>query len=457
MTRNPEFVRNLWLIHRPIWLALSPLMLGGIFLAMFALNDAGGVERIGAHQRWETLAFGLFAMVTIVFGASNVFGTIAIELKDQTWDGQRMSAIPPWSMAWGKLFGSTALAWYGGFVCIALYATAAHSQSIPLADIVRNISVWILAGIIAQAALLLAALVSLLKAPMAKREQGAAIAASIMIVPGYFIVPTLWIVLQPELGITWFGWWIGALNLLILSAAAFAAWAIVGVYFAMRREFQYANGPLPWLAFAIFCVVYVAGFERGYGDPLPLLSGGRRTLDGLATLYVSVVLLYVIALAEPLSWQTVRRVGRSFEGRLWKEVLNDTPRAISTLVLLAVVVCWLIVAGDASRWPVFFGRQVTDEVLVAVLLFAARDVGLIILLSIAPSSKNSDVMAIGCLLVLNGVLPVTAHQIADPLLPLFWPVPTGSILTTIGPALLQVAAVYFVLARRVRGIHLEKL
>lgn len=33
------------------------------------------------------------------------------EIADRTWDFQRLSALTPWSMTWGKLLGASSLAW----------------------------------------------------------------------------------------------------------------------------------------------------------------------------------------------------------------------------------------------------------------------------------------------------------------------------------------------------------
>lgn len=455
--KNPELVRNLWLVHSPIWLAILPFLLAVAFLVMVAALTMGGPEATADRPAWEVGAFGLFAIVTILYGSGLALNTINAEVRGHTWDGQRMSAIPPWSMAWGKLFGSTALAWYGGLICILLYAYFAHLQSIPVADVFKNIVVWILAAVIAQSATMLSFLVGLLRAPIAKREQGISMGTFVAIPLGYLAVPLLWVNLPQGHDISWLGWQIGTLDFLVVTAAAYAAWALTGLYFAMRREFQYINSPLAWLGFAIFTIVYVAGFERGAGDPLMLLTGGFRTLNVLLPLYAGAFLLYVIALAEPTDWRAARRIGRSFARRDWREIFDQMPRAVYTLALLAAVVGGLVIAGDESHWPVIAGRKVTEDVLIAALLFAARDIGLILLLAMTFSLKSSELLALGYLIVVHGILPASAHLFADPLLPLFWPVPNDSALFTVGPALMQVVAVYVVLGRRIRSIHLERL
>jgi hypothetical protein len=304
---------------------------------------------------------------------------------------------------------------------------------------------------------MLYALISLLKAPMTERQRGFSIVALQFIYLGSCALPVIWIYLPVGQSASWFGWQIDVLDFLALTAGAYAAWAVAALYFAMRREFQYTNSPLPWLGFAAFAILYAAGFEPGAGDPLTLLSRGRLAIDGLLPVYIGAFLLYAIALLEHTDWQSVRRIGRSLERREWKAIFDLTPRAILTLALLAGVVCVFVVGGDDSQWPVIGGREVTDDALIAALLFAARDMAVILLLGIAFSSNYSEVVALGYLVVVHGILPVAVYLLANPLLPLFWPVPTGSVALTIGPVLLQAVAACILLGLRVRGIYREVL
>ena len=42
------------------------------------------------------------------------------EIRDRTWDGQRLSSLGAGTMIWGKLFGSTIFNWFGGAICLAV-------------------------------------------------------------------------------------------------------------------------------------------------------------------------------------------------------------------------------------------------------------------------------------------------------------------------------------------------
>ena len=106
MLNNPEFQRQLWLNWRPS-LALWTLLLCSLILALpLVLSDA--------HERLASLGltavFGLWASTT---GYASVLAarSLSEEVRQHTWDWQRLSALTPWQMAWGKLLGATVPAW----------------------------------------------------------------------------------------------------------------------------------------------------------------------------------------------------------------------------------------------------------------------------------------------------------------------------------------------------------
>jgi pimeloyl-ACP methyl ester carboxylesterase len=68
----------------------------------------------------------LFGVLTILWGTRLAANSILDEMADKTWDWQRLSILSPWTMTWGKLFGATAFAWYGGLVRPAAPLTPKH-------------------------------------------------------------------------------------------------------------------------------------------------------------------------------------------------------------------------------------------------------------------------------------------------------------------------------------------
>ncbi|HEU0264151.1 MAG TPA: hypothetical protein VFR01_00325, partial [Geobacterales bacterium] len=101
MLRNPEFRRNLWLEMTPYRLVGMPLVLAPLFYLVGKINDFDSKSLVGT-------AVSLYFILAILWGTRLASEAVLSEIRDQTWDSQRLSAISPWQMTWGKLFGATA-------------------------------------------------------------------------------------------------------------------------------------------------------------------------------------------------------------------------------------------------------------------------------------------------------------------------------------------------------------
>ena len=119
--RNPEFQRQLWLNWRPSLIFWS---LGLTALVLAAATTLGSdVRRAG------TLGVSAFAglwLAACVYGSVLASRSLAEEARQNTWDWQRLSALSPWQMAWGKLLGSALPAWLYAlwFALVLLFVSA---------------------------------------------------------------------------------------------------------------------------------------------------------------------------------------------------------------------------------------------------------------------------------------------------------------------------------------------
>ena len=120
MSLNPEFRRNLALelTTHPL-LAMPGVMLLAFLLAYALARDLGGLRAVG----WT--AFGLFGGITVFWGTQLASASVLDEFRDNTWDTQRLSALGPWTLTWGKLLGGTVSA-------MALVATLLALRDIAL-------------------------------------------------------------------------------------------------------------------------------------------------------------------------------------------------------------------------------------------------------------------------------------------------------------------------------------
>ena len=100
---NPELQRNLWLQWSPARALLMPAVLA--LIAAFIVVSGNGEYTVRS-----ALANGfsfLAAVLVLPYGVYLGVGSIAWEIRERTWDQQRLSSLGPWQMAWGKLLGTT--------------------------------------------------------------------------------------------------------------------------------------------------------------------------------------------------------------------------------------------------------------------------------------------------------------------------------------------------------------
>ena len=122
MRINPEFLRNVWLEMSPVRLIVMPAMLAAVFLIVYLTQSDFFT---GAMQ---ATSMTIFVVLVFIWGIRLASDAVINEIRDGTWDSQRMSSIGAWSMSWGKLLGSTVYPWYGGLMCIVVYLVSWHTS-----------------------------------------------------------------------------------------------------------------------------------------------------------------------------------------------------------------------------------------------------------------------------------------------------------------------------------------
>ncbi len=122
---TPEFHRNLWLRVSPFRLAAVPVVIALMVWIAFNLSTSGSL----AESLMNASLTGYF-FVTLVWGTYEAAAALPNEVKDKTWDFQRMSPLSPGQLAFGKLFGSTSFVWYIGAILLAIFVCS-YSQYAP--------------------------------------------------------------------------------------------------------------------------------------------------------------------------------------------------------------------------------------------------------------------------------------------------------------------------------------
>lgn len=433
MESNPEFRRNIWQELTPYRLAGMPLILAAVFYLAFVSDDyrlAGTVA--GA-------ANGLFFLITMIWGTKLASETVMNEISEHTWDGQRMSALTPWQLVWGKLFGSTAYTWYGTAICLLVYYLAVPDKS--ELEAVKTVLALFCAGILAHAVSMLASLLVIQKERKFNKSQTAAILLFGLMAAGPFFS----LVLGKASNVTWYGNTYAGLNFTLATVAAYALWAIMGLYQLMRRELQMQNSPLAWYGFVIFLMIYFGGF---FSDTEPngkaLFAGTSPAL--LTGWFVAVAATYFMAFAERKDLISLRQLVRLATAGDSRRFLERAPRWLLTLPVVVLTGVLLVVTASAATPGATLKLA---SFAIAGICFLGRDLGIMLFCNLAKANRRADLLTIVYLVMLYGIFPATLsvmHQTGATVL--FWPRPDQSALPVIIVPLLEMLLVFYLLSLR---------
>ena len=394
---NPEFRRNVWLELTPRRVVFMVAILALIFFAAGISGDytPGAAARV------------LYYFIVVFWGARNASLSVVGEIRDHTWDSQRLSSISALQMTWGKLFGSTIYNWFGGAICLVVIAVQGFATDSP-ASVVIDLLYLITAGLIAQSASLLASLIAVRRR---QRHSGLEVFIYQMIgviaAAGVFWV---WEAADPAgailLGrkatdfIAWWGATLDARPFLLASLAAFAAWILTGCYREMRRELKLPNGPLVWLGFLIFIGLYVAGFDAWLSQDKAAAqwSAVALRLALAATTYGA--LTYLMVFLEPKDRVLYRWYGSQIgAGRIGLALGSLQGWIVSFLATAAVTVALIL-------WLWAHGRTGADLMIVTSTLgFLTRDVAIFVLFATLPGRRRGDFAVLTTLAAIYVLFP----------------------------------------------------
>jgi hypothetical protein len=430
---NPEFVRN-------VWLELTPRRIGfmlAILALVFFAAETGGREeaRLFETARW------LYYLFAVFWGTHSAALAVVGEIRERTWDLQRLSAIEPGAMTWGKLFGATIYNWFGALICLAVMTMSTLADGGVLRAFFGCVY-FLLIGVIAQAGALLASLIA-----AERRQSHTRLEVAVYQLVGLaaaLVVSMVWRAVEPaahveDSGPSVFPWWglaLGTRGFALVSIAMFTAWTLAACYRAMRIELRMRNGPQVWLAWLAFITVYVAGFDG--------LLRNERFIDtnvvsqrlGLA-LSVNAFLTYAMVLLEPKDRVLYRWLGAELRaGRVGSAVahLQAWMMSYAACVLLAVLLIAWLAGQEGPALPM-------RAFLVAALGFLTRDVGIFVLMRTL-AGQRGDVAALGTLLALYVLLPAILNGGGETVLSFFFPFPGG----WLGAAIAWVEAAVVVIA-----------
>jgi drug/metabolite transporter superfamily protein YnfA len=384
---NPEFKRNLWLSFSTHRLIAMPALLALTFIAAALAEQQDMVA-----DRLYSASNTLFIFIVWLWGARNANATIVDELRDKTWDQQRMSALDPWTMTWGKLFGSTSFNWYGGLMCLLVVAASGISSNQP--DVLPSLLTLCAIGVLLHAALIALNLhTSQIEVRLIQRG-GMGWLAIILV----FMLISLFFTGSAR-HVSWWGtevdhalFWLNS-AMLFAACATFAAWRVV------CNALQVRTLPWAWPAFACILAFYLAGFMHDSNRMQALLLTG---------LFVSGAMTYASLFSEPntlLKWRKLELLLEKHDRRGWLEHLPLWPTTLALAFLFAL----LLPLASNDGQPGFARTDfMQPQHALTVALMLLRDACILLFFAFSPNSKRAAGATMLYLSVLNMLLPFLA-------------------------------------------------
>lgn len=382
MNLNPEFQRQLQLEFSQARLIGVPMILGIIFTVTIA-NDSSHHSTIT-----EQTALGLFLLMMSFWGARQAVDSVLDEQRSHTWDTQRLSALDPWSMVCGKLFGSTLVVWYGGVICLIVYGLSASNTN----NLFWVYSYAITGGLLVQNISLLLSLLALRKGQINSNSViiGLAICAALSM--GAWIMPLSHQSqsLQYTANTTWYNINTNAPTLTLVSICLTLFWCMVGNYRLMAEELRIRTVPWVWLAFAVFLIIYTGGFipTAQFDDYFYTIAFG-----------ICLILSYLIAFAEHHEPMRIKRLFTYIAEENWQRSAEELPLWCITFLLA----CFLLALPLSLTHPADIEELHIYPL--SMLLLLLRDIGIFLFFSYGKNPQRAFSLTLLSLVLLYWVLP----------------------------------------------------
>jgi hypothetical protein len=438
---NPELQRNLWLELSSRRVMTMPIVLGLIFAAAVTVEDWTGAEAL----RWTALWF--YYAIVVFWGTRAAAVSIVNEIRERTWDFQRLSSIRPWSMVWSKLLGGAIYQWYGGAICLAVWAVASLETADP-PSILLDGAYYMLVGILATTVSLFACLIAVRRRASHTRldvliYQFAGLAV-IFAAQSFWDLATFGSMAQSIFSptehanlINFFGQTVEPSAFYLSSLVVFTGWALWGANQLMRTELQMRNGPWGLIGFIGFLALYAAGLAPTAeltGAPLALRTGfGIIAVGGLT---------YAVIFLEPKDPVHLRWMAQQAAARRYWAIFQRAPSWMLSYGALTGLVILFFVAGMDIRED---AKSMSDIrlAITAGFLFVARDIGIFLFFGLS-GKQRGDFAAVVTLFVLYFVTTViTGGALSETMLALFIPISDAPAALRIGAPLAEACIVWF--------------
>lgn len=418
-----EYKRNIWLEFTKGRLIILGIVAALAYLiGQLQLSD----DTLRARDAQDLIKFYLNAAIFIglLWGVSRVVDSIREEINAHTWDFQRLSALPPFSLLFGKIFGGaafalfTTLTLYGiGLFLLLAYPEGSVTQSFdkPQAFSWRRnftgfedefLQQYLQLGLISFLSLMLAylaafaATVQMARGLKNKKKFGdALLKGSALLVGAAFIYPSMALIKTSEI-FNWYSADFTGYGLILYLLSFCILWALYAGYQNMRGELQFSVTPFGMILFAVTSVFVMCGF----------LSSGKfleLELQEQLAIYAGLCFCYFLALSlflcftENISLLRYRKTIDSFKSGKWATAWTASPRW-TYLFALTILSLFLFFAFSIDLKDNFVKITL---VLLNLLFFSVRDLAIWHILNFKNPMKAHHITFIIYLIIAYGALP----------------------------------------------------
>ncbi len=429
---NPELQRNFYLEFSYSRLIGMPIFLAVIFALTYLSND-NQFNDVTAN-----IAMSLYVFIVLFWGARQAAESIADELRNHTWDIQKTSAISPWTLTWGKLFGSTLFNWYGGFLCLFVYLLSTSKPEFIFIIIAYALS----SGLLAHSLSLLVSLFALRK----KQAFNSSIGYLFVLFMLFFSLGLLnWAEDSVLKTIRWYSFEMNTQTFGLLSLLLACVWSIVGVSRLLAQELQVRTLPWVWLLFIVFLVVYIQGlfFQDPTWHQIIIKSSANIPFSppiALTAFSICTFFAYCLIFIDDNNPMQMRRLWIYAKEENWERFLEEIP-------------CWLInviISVPLSIYLTLFCLTESAEKLhlypIPIVLLMVRDIAIILFVNYAKNSKRAFSLSLVYLTFLYAIIPAIFLQMNFTLMAgVFLPLFTNNLAVSIIFSGLQAAVVGYLL------------
>lgn len=417
MIINPEIQKYKWLELSQHRLIVMPVVLVMLF---FLASKANSPEIIISN-----MAITIFIALVGVWGGGKVLESVVEEANDNTWDFQRLSALSPSSLAFGKLIGSPIYCWYGGAMLIITYIISSL-EFLPTYIVFCNMMLLILGGLICHAGALLSSLQSLQSFINKRSKMGRF---------GHFVVGialSLPFCLMPlaarfnvEKLIYWYSYEFESTGFTVVFAIIILFWLLVGIYWQMRKQLQVRNTPTAWTSFVIFTMFFCSGFVYGndlwtkYNDNIAISLASLASLS--IAFIIGVILTYIMVFFENWNCISYKRLLDCWKSGNKKKFYEIFPRWLITFFITILIGSDIILSYSSHS------QIIISFTIISVVCFVIRDIAILHYFKLSSNNKRYSKTTIFYLLLLYVLLPNILNVLQlHGLIALFQPFPSSS-------------------------------